>query len=78
LPVYLEALEAAGRQREDQLVLVGVEGETVAETSESLRPWIADLHAPYEAFRDQGADAVVLTARSEPDIVGLLEAAERW
>lgn len=78
LPVYLEALEAAGRPRDEQLVLVGVEGQTVAETSESLRPWIADLHEPYERLRAQGADAVVVTARSEPDIVGLLEAAERW
>ena len=78
LPVYLESLDAAGRRREDQLVLVGVEGQTVAETSEALRPWIADLHGPYERLREQGADAVVLTARSEPDILGLLEAAERW
>jgi alkanesulfonate monooxygenase SsuD/methylene tetrahydromethanopterin reductase-like flavin-dependent oxidoreductase (luciferase family) len=78
LPVYLESLDAAGRRREDQLVLVGVEGQTVAETSEALRPWIADLHGPYDLLRDQGADAVVLTARSEPDILGLLDAAERW
>jgi alkanesulfonate monooxygenase SsuD/methylene tetrahydromethanopterin reductase-like flavin-dependent oxidoreductase (luciferase family) len=78
LPVYLESLQAAGRDRATQEVLVGVEGQTVAETSERLRPWLADLRGERQRLIDLGADAVVLTARSEPDVAGLLTAAERW
>ena len=78
LPVYVEALEAAGRRREDQVILVGVEGRTIKETSEQLRPWLASMREEWERRRDRGADGVVLTARSEADVVGLLDAAERW
>lgn len=78
LPVYLEALDGAGKARDTQRVIVGVEGETVAETSDRLRPWVADAAGELARLRDAGADSVVLTARSEPDIVALLGVAERW
>jgi alkanesulfonate monooxygenase SsuD/methylene tetrahydromethanopterin reductase-like flavin-dependent oxidoreductase (luciferase family) len=78
LPVYLEALEAAGKRREDQLVLLGVEAATIEKTSERLRPWVDDPRGQWDRWRAAGADEVVLTARSEPDVAALLDAAERW
>ena len=78
LPLYLETLEAEGRRRADQLVLLGIEGETVAETSAALVPWIAGLREQWERWLAAGADGVVLTVRSEDDVRGLLDAAGRW
>ena len=78
LPLYLETLEAAGRAREDQLVLLGVEGQTVDETTDTLRPWIAAPRETWERWQAAGADGVVLTARTEEHVRGLLAAAERW
>ena len=60
------------------VLLVGVEGRTIKETSEQLRPWLASMREEWERRRDRGADGVVLTARSEADVVQLLDAAERW
>jgi len=78
LPVYLEALEAAGRRREDQLVLVGVESDTIADNARTLVPWITAPRDQWERLHELGADGAVLTARTEADVVGLLEAAGRW
>ncbi len=78
LPVYLEELDRVGKARTEQRVIVGIEGETVAETSERLRPWVADAPGELARLRDAGADSVVVTARSEPDIEALLGIADRW
>lgn len=78
LPIYLEALEGAGQRREDKVVLVGIDGTTIESTSEVLRPWIAAPREEWERRRELGADGMVLTVRTEPDVIGLLEAAERW
>ncbi len=78
LPVYLEALADADRRREDQQVLVGVEGETVEATGVALRPWLADPRGEWERWRAAGADGVVLTARSEDQVRALLDARGRW
>jgi alkanesulfonate monooxygenase SsuD/methylene tetrahydromethanopterin reductase-like flavin-dependent oxidoreductase (luciferase family) len=78
LPVYLEALEAAGRRREDQQVLVGVEGQTVEETSRALEPWVAAPREQWQRLEAAGADGAIVTARTEADVRGLLAAVERW
>jgi alkanesulfonate monooxygenase SsuD/methylene tetrahydromethanopterin reductase-like flavin-dependent oxidoreductase (luciferase family) len=78
LPVYLETLEVAGRRRDAQQVLVGVEGQTVDETSRALAPWIAAPRERWQRLAAAGADGVILTARTEDDIRGLLDAADRW
>jgi alkanesulfonate monooxygenase SsuD/methylene tetrahydromethanopterin reductase-like flavin-dependent oxidoreductase (luciferase family) len=78
LPIYLEALEAAGRRREDQLLIAAFEGGTVEETSVVLGPWIAAPRENWERWRDIGADGVIVTVRTEEDVRGLLSAAERW
>ena len=42
LPLYLESLAAAGRRREDQLVLVGFQGDWLGDESVRDTGWIAD------------------------------------
>lgn len=78
LPLYLETLEAVKRRRADQLVLLGVEGQTVEETTESLQPWIEASRAEWERWHAAGVDGVVLTVRTEEHVRGLLAAAARW
>ena len=78
LPTYLETLAAEGRERADQRVLVGVEGDTVTQTAAALRPWLAAPREQWERLEAAGADGVVLTARTDADVLGLLAAAERW
>ena len=47
LPLYLESLEAAGRRREDQRVLVGFQGDWLGDESIEASPWV---QAPRETW----------------------------
>ncbi|HYC07430.1 MAG TPA: LLM class flavin-dependent oxidoreductase [Candidatus Binatia bacterium] len=78
LPVYLETLEANGRRREDQLVLVGVQGDWLDDVPIAGSPWIVDPRATWERWRTAGADGAVLTAKSPADVDSLVEATGRW
>jgi alkanesulfonate monooxygenase SsuD/methylene tetrahydromethanopterin reductase-like flavin-dependent oxidoreductase (luciferase family) len=78
LPLYLEALEAAGRRREDQTVIVGFQGDWLAEGSVRDTPWIADPRGTWDRWREIGADGAVVLARSSDDIDALVEAVDRW
>ena len=80
LPAYLEALEAAGRSRGDQRVLVAFQGGPFLrpEDGDPLAPWCAQPRETWEEWRDAGADGAILTAAGEADVVRLLEAAARW
>jgi alkanesulfonate monooxygenase SsuD/methylene tetrahydromethanopterin reductase-like flavin-dependent oxidoreductase (luciferase family) len=78
LPAYLEALEASGRRREDQLVLVGVQGDWLDDARIAGSPWVVDPRATWERWRAAGADGAVLTAKSTEDVDALVEAVERW
>ncbi len=78
LPTYLETLAGIGRDRADQQILVGVEGDTLEQTAAALRPWIAAPREEWDRLAGLGADGVVVTARTEEDVRGLLAAAERW
>ena len=49
LPLYLEALAAAGRRREDQRVIVGFQGDWLGDESIADSPWVTG------AARDLGA-----------------------
>ena len=79
LPAYLEALEAAGRRRADQRLIVSFEGQD----------WLSDerladsdwLHAPRETWarwRERGADGGIVTVRTTEDVDALVAAADRW
>ena len=78
-PIYREALAGAGRQRSDVTVIVGFEAGRAGE--DALRdesPWIVDPREELERWRELGADAIVLTARTDADVARLVTASTRW
>ena len=78
LPLYLEALEASGRRREDQTVLVGFQGDWLAEGSLRGSPWIDAPRDTWERWRAAGADGAIVLARTTDDVDALVEAVARW
>jgi alkanesulfonate monooxygenase SsuD/methylene tetrahydromethanopterin reductase-like flavin-dependent oxidoreductase (luciferase family) len=77
LPVYLDALAAAGRGREDRRIVVGWEGGRSGEDALAGSPWIAAPSEEAARWRELGADEVALIARTEADVRRLEEAAAR-
>lgn len=78
LPAYREALDAAGRRREDQRLLVAFEGSTVDATTTALAPWVEAPAETWARWREAGADGAVVTARTEDHVRALLDAVDRW
>jgi alkanesulfonate monooxygenase SsuD/methylene tetrahydromethanopterin reductase-like flavin-dependent oxidoreductase (luciferase family) len=78
LPHYLAALAEAGRRREDQLLLVGFQGEWLSDERFRDTPWFHEPGAAWRRWQGAGADGVVVLARSTDDVDALVEAAERW
>jgi len=78
LPLYLEALEASGRRREDQRVIVGFQGDWLADESIADSPWVREPRGSWERWQAAGADGAIVLARSTEDVDSLVEAAARW
>jgi alkanesulfonate monooxygenase SsuD/methylene tetrahydromethanopterin reductase-like flavin-dependent oxidoreductase (luciferase family) len=80
LPTYLEALEASGRARADQRLLVASEGADWLGSVSSVigSPWVEDPRATWERWRAAGADGAIVTVRTTADVDVLVAAAERW
>jgi alkanesulfonate monooxygenase SsuD/methylene tetrahydromethanopterin reductase-like flavin-dependent oxidoreductase (luciferase family) len=78
LPLYLETLAVAGRRREDQLVLVGFQGEWLSDERFRETPWFHEPRAAWERWRAAGADGAIVLARTTDDIDALVDAVERW
>jgi alkanesulfonate monooxygenase SsuD/methylene tetrahydromethanopterin reductase-like flavin-dependent oxidoreductase (luciferase family) len=79
LPRYLDALDAAGRRREDQLVLVGFEGgDWLGDSNVAETAWCREPRAAWERWHEAGADGAVLLARTTADVDALVEAVNRW
>ena len=79
LPLYLEALEATGRRREDQTVLVGFQGDWLARRVRSAtRPGSGAPRETWERWREAGADGAIVLARTTDDVDALVEAVGRW
>jgi alkanesulfonate monooxygenase SsuD/methylene tetrahydromethanopterin reductase-like flavin-dependent oxidoreductase (luciferase family) len=78
LPLYLEALAAAGRRREDQTVIVGFQGDWLGDEAFRDTPWFADPRGTWARWREAGADGAIVLARSTEDVDALVEAADRW
>jgi alkanesulfonate monooxygenase SsuD/methylene tetrahydromethanopterin reductase-like flavin-dependent oxidoreductase (luciferase family) len=78
LPVYLEALETSGMRREDQLVLVGFQGDWLGDASIADTGWVQAPGETWQRWREAGADGAILLARTTEDVDALVEAAERW
>jgi alkanesulfonate monooxygenase SsuD/methylene tetrahydromethanopterin reductase-like flavin-dependent oxidoreductase (luciferase family) len=78
LPLYLESLEAAGRRREEQTVLVGFQGEWLSDASIRDTPWIEAPRETWERWHEAGADGAIVLARTTDDVDALVEAVSRW
>jgi alkanesulfonate monooxygenase SsuD/methylene tetrahydromethanopterin reductase-like flavin-dependent oxidoreductase (luciferase family) len=78
LPLYLESLEASGKRREDHTVLVGFQGDWLAEASIRETPWIRAPRETWERWRDAGADGAIVLARTTDDVDALVAAVSRW
>jgi alkanesulfonate monooxygenase SsuD/methylene tetrahydromethanopterin reductase-like flavin-dependent oxidoreductase (luciferase family) len=79
LPHYLEAVDAAGRNRAGLRIVLGFGGRR----KRGADPLAAEplLVAPREElarWHDVGADDLLLTARTTDDVDALVDAAERW
>jgi alkanesulfonate monooxygenase SsuD/methylene tetrahydromethanopterin reductase-like flavin-dependent oxidoreductase (luciferase family) len=78
LPVYLEALEAAGRRREDQLVIAGFQGKWLGDERLADSPWVTAPRETWEQWNDRGADGAIVLARTTEDVDALVAATDRW
>jgi alkanesulfonate monooxygenase SsuD/methylene tetrahydromethanopterin reductase-like flavin-dependent oxidoreductase (luciferase family) len=78
LPAYLEALEAADRRREDQLVLVGFQGDWLSDEAFRSTSWFSDPRGTWQRWKQAGADGAIVLARTTDDVDALVEAAARW
>ena len=79
IPIYLEALDAAGKRREDQTVIVGFQRDWLGEDSSVLgSQWVTDPRGAWERWHAAGADAAILTARTTEDVDALVESVGRW
>jgi alkanesulfonate monooxygenase SsuD/methylene tetrahydromethanopterin reductase-like flavin-dependent oxidoreductase (luciferase family) len=78
LPQYLEALDAAGRRREDQAVLVGFQRDWLGDSSIRDSPWIQAPREAWDRWHAAGADGAIVLARTTEDVDALVEATSRW
>ena len=72
---YEEALEAAGRRRQDVTILVGLDREKGL--SPDRQPLFADLHGELERWAERGADELILNWVRPPEVPAVLAAAEK-
>ncbi len=78
LPLYLEALEAAGRRREDQRVIVGFQGDWLGEATVVDSPWVSEPRETWDRWHAAGADEVIVLAKTTEDVDALVGAVDRW
>ena len=78
LPLYLEALESQGGDRDDQLVLCGFQGDWLGEADVAETEWVREPRAARERWAEAGADGAIVLARSTSDVDALVEAVGRW
>jgi alkanesulfonate monooxygenase SsuD/methylene tetrahydromethanopterin reductase-like flavin-dependent oxidoreductase (luciferase family) len=76
--IHREALAAAGRRREDTVVLLGVQSGWGAGDSLPGSPWVERPLEELAMWRERGADGVTIQARTPADVDALLRGAERW
>jgi alkanesulfonate monooxygenase SsuD/methylene tetrahydromethanopterin reductase-like flavin-dependent oxidoreductase (luciferase family) len=68
LPLFLESLEAAGRRREDQTVLVGFQGDWLGDADLAESEWVREPRAAWDRWREAGADGAIVLARTTADV----------
>jgi alkanesulfonate monooxygenase SsuD/methylene tetrahydromethanopterin reductase-like flavin-dependent oxidoreductase (luciferase family) len=78
LPLYLQALNDAGRSRAGQRVIVGFQGDWLGDADIAETEWCREPRAAWRRWQELGADGAIVLARSTSDIDALVEAAARW
>ncbi len=78
LPLYLEALDGSGRQRADQRVLVGFQGDWLGDADLAESEWVREPRAAWERWQAAGADGAIVLARTTADVDALVDAIDRW
>jgi len=78
LPIYLEALEEAGKRREDQLVIAGFQGQCLSDETLADSPWVTAPRETWDHWHDVGADGAIVLARTTDDVDSLVAATDRW
>jgi alkanesulfonate monooxygenase SsuD/methylene tetrahydromethanopterin reductase-like flavin-dependent oxidoreductase (luciferase family) len=78
MPRYLEALDAAGRRREEQRVYAGFQGFWLGDEDVAETEWCREPRAAWERWHEIGADAVIVLARTTADVDALVDAVSRW
>jgi alkanesulfonate monooxygenase SsuD/methylene tetrahydromethanopterin reductase-like flavin-dependent oxidoreductase (luciferase family) len=78
LSAYLESLEESGRQRADQRVLVGFQGDWLGDERIADSPWVQAPRETWARWREVGTDGAIVLARTTADIDALVDAVERW
>jgi alkanesulfonate monooxygenase SsuD/methylene tetrahydromethanopterin reductase-like flavin-dependent oxidoreductase (luciferase family) len=78
LPIYLESLEASGRKRSEQRVIVGFQGEWQSDESIADSPWATAPRETWQRWQSAGADGAIILVRSTADVDALVEASGRW
>ena len=75
---YLEALAAAGRDRGDVRIVVGMGSGRSYQDNLVDGPWVREPRGEWERWHEAGADTILVTARTTADIDALVEARSRW
>ena len=78
LPVYLEALAAAGKSRKDAWIAVGFGSGKSGQDVLTGSPWVDAPRETWERYAEMGADEAIVPARTTNDVDALVGAAERW
>jgi alkanesulfonate monooxygenase SsuD/methylene tetrahydromethanopterin reductase-like flavin-dependent oxidoreductase (luciferase family) len=75
---WLEALDAAGRRRDDVRLVLGFGGGRTGQDALDGSEWVEAPLEAWERWRRAGADEIVVTARTPADIDALCGATDRW
>jgi alkanesulfonate monooxygenase SsuD/methylene tetrahydromethanopterin reductase-like flavin-dependent oxidoreductase (luciferase family) len=78
MPVYLEALAAAGKSRRDAWIAVGFGSGKSGQDVLTGSPWIDAPREAWQRYAEAGADEAVVPARTTNDVDALVAAVERW
>lgn len=78
LPVYDEALAAAGKGRRDAWIAVGFGSGRSGQDALAGSPWVAAPRETWASYAELGANEVIVPARTPADVDALVRAAERW
>jgi alkanesulfonate monooxygenase SsuD/methylene tetrahydromethanopterin reductase-like flavin-dependent oxidoreductase (luciferase family) len=66
---YLEALEAAGKRRDDASLVLSFGGqEKTGANALDDSPWITDPAGEWQRWHEAGADEIIVTARTQADV----------